>query len=169
MNLVSIKERQNMGSIDHAALPILFLYRHTFELYLKVLAFRAAVLSINEIELVQALPRLWKEHSLVRLVEMSAPVLHASSSLRLTQSGELQDKLMALAKKIDSVDDGSYSFRYPVTSKGNSALPDHFLTNIFVFSEAMERTLDDLSQFCRSLEDESLQTSNQMKLALYPL
>jgi hypothetical protein len=169
MSLVSLQERRGIGPIDHAALPILFLYRHSLELYLKSLVYRAAVLSINKQELQRALPRLWREHSLVSLVKMSAPVLHESSSRPLARSGELQEEMAGLAQILDDIDPGSYSFRYPVTTKGDSALPSHFFTNIFVFSEAMERAFDDLSQFCRHLEGEQLETSDQMKLALHEL
>ncbi|HAF44443.1 MAG TPA: hypothetical protein DCK83_05755 [Gallionellaceae bacterium] len=167
MNLVSFREQRGAGTIDHGALPILFLYRHSFELYLKAMVYRAAVLSINDDELVRALPRLWREHSLMRLLQMSAPVLQASSSRPLVQSGDLQRQITTLASKIDDIDPGSYSFRYPVNSKGDSALPKYFLTNIFVFADEMEGVLDELSQFCRELEAERLQTSPQMKLALH--
>ena len=48
MNLVAFREQRGIGSIDHAALPILFLYRHSFELYLKTIIYRAAILTINK-------------------------------------------------------------------------------------------------------------------------
>lgn len=169
MNLVAFRERQGVWSLDNGALPILFLYRHSFELYLKALVYRAAVLSIDKQELVDALPRLWREHSLLRLVEMSQPVIDASSGRWLASSGELREKIVALARELDRVDPGSYSFRYPVTAKGGPALPSNFFTNIFVFSEAVETVLDDLGQFCGSLEGEHIQTSRQMKLALHGL
>lgn len=169
MNLVACREQAGVLEIDHRALPILFLYRHSFELYLKAIVFRAAILSIKEEELVHALPRLWKEHSLLALAEMARPVVTANIARPLTATGDLEEKIRDLAGEIDKVDSGSYSFRYPVTSRGHSALPTTFLTNIFVFSEHVEHVLDDVAQFCRSLENERIQTSNQMKLALHPI
>lgn len=169
MNLVAFRERQGVCALDNGALPILFLYRHSFELYLKALVYYAAILSIDKQELVDALPRLWREHSLERLAEMSQPVIDESSGRWLASSGELRTKILALARELDRVDSGSYSFRYPVTAKGAPALPSHYFTNIFVFSEAVETVLDDVAQFCASIEREHMQTSKQMKLALHGL
>src|ERR1700687_2202101 len=98
MNLVAFRERRGIGSIDHAALPIQFLYRHSFELYLKSIVFRAAVLTINQKELVAALPKLWREHSLVALFEMAKPVLKASEVRPLTATGELEQSIGSLAR-----------------------------------------------------------------------
>lgn len=169
MNLIAFRSQREVGAIDEGALPILFLYRHAFELYLKAVVYRAAVLTICEQELLSALPRLWKEHSLMSLLRMAEPILNAKSSRLLVQSGDLYKKVEELSLKIDQVDQGSYSFRYPVTSRGNPSLPKNYMTNIFVFSEAVETVLDDLSQFCGSLEDERLQATEQMKLSLHTL
>jgi hypothetical protein len=168
MNLAAFREQRGDITIDDGALPIVFLYRHAFELYLKAIVYRAAVLTINEKDLNQAVPRLWREHSLVRLVKMAEPVLLASIRPWL-ESGELHRQLVSFATKLDEIDSGSYSFRYPVTSYGNPALPTNVMLNIFVFSEAMEKMLDDVAQVCRILQDENLRSSEQMKLALHPI
>jgi hypothetical protein len=163
--LVADLQQRGAVAIDNGALPILFLYRHSFELYLKALVYHAALLSVDKSELIDALPRLWREHSLLRLVKMSLPVLTGSHPLAV--AGELHNEVSALAQKLDAVDPGSYSFRYPVSTKGEASLPENFFTNIFTFSDAMEHVLDDLSQFCRSLEKERNSASEQMKLALH--
>lgn len=171
MNLVAFRERLSEGfhTIDHSALPILFLYRHSLELYLKSLVFRAAILSVNEKELANALPRLWREHSLRALVNMAKPLFEASAFRSPYADIELQERLQDTAKRIDDVDPGSYAFRYPVTSQGNASLPQNFLTNIFLFSEYIEPILDELKRFCVHLENERIKTSKQMKLALHPI
>lgn len=169
MNLVAFREQRGIGSIDHAALPILFLYRHSLELYLKAMVYRAAVMTINEHELVAALPRLWREHSLIALFEMAKPVLKESPEHPLTMTDEMLEKIGSLASEIDAIDSGSYTFRYPVTSRGESSLKGIFLTNIFLFSEHVESVLNDVAQFCGSLENERLRSSEQMKLALHRL
>ena len=167
MNLVAFRQQLKYGSIDEAALPILFLYRHSFELYLKAIIYKAAIVSINKAELLIALPKLWREHSLVALGKMAEPVIGANSGQMLASTGELSQNISDLARQIDEVDSGSYSFRYPVTSRGAASLPLAFLTNIFVFSERVETVLDDVAQFCRQLEDERIQASDQVKLALH--
>lgn len=163
--LISQRERQEFGSIDEHALPILYLYRHSFELYLKALVCRAALVSIAEEELVLALPKLWREHSLLRLVDMSSPLLR--SRYGCFWDDELGQKIAYVAAELDEVDSGSYSFRYPVTPRGQPALPPNFRTNIFVYSEILENVLDDLSEICRSLEGRRIESSSQMKLALH--
>lgn len=167
MNLISIRERHEFWSIDEHALPILFLYRHSFELYLKALVYRAAVVSIEETELVSAIPKLWREHSLVRLLQMSEPLLR--SRYFPMWDDELEEKISRVARELDDVDAGSYAFRYPVTSSGQPSLPAHFQANIFVYSEILENVMDDLSETCRFLEGKRIESSAQMKLALHDL
>ncbi len=162
MNLVGIKEQQDIvHAIDDDALPILFLYRHSFELYLKSIIYQVATLSIDESELVNAVPRLWREHSLVALVNISESILLSPSTRSPVQSRRLHSDIRELAENLDDVDPGSYAFRYPVTTKGTSCLPSHFFTNIFVFSEAMEHALDDLARFFRSLKSERAEASDK--------
>lgn len=168
MALVAFREQRGDMIIDHGALPIIFLYRHSFELYLKAIVYRAAVLTIAEQDLQRAMPRLWREHSLIRLVKMGEPILRART-LRLTTTGDLHENVLSLARRLDEIDAGSYAFRYPFTSQGERALPRNVFVNIHGFCEAMESVLDDVAQLCRMLRDEQLRTSEQMKLALHPL
>ena len=168
MSLVAFQQQRGAITIDEGALPIVFLYRHALELYLKSVVYQAAVVTINERELRRAVPRLWREHSLLRLLRMAEPVL-TDRTHPLVQMGSLYKDLSELARKIDEVDPGSYSFRYPVTSNGDPALPSHVFLNTFVLSEAMEKVFDDVQQFCGSLAKEELQASQQMKLALHPI
>lgn len=166
--LVAFQEQRGIGSINHAACPIVFLYRHSLELYLKAMIFRAARLTIDEGELTRILPRLWKEHSLVRLLEMATPVLRALDSYIPVGLRGVHEKVLDLATRIDEVDPGSYSFRYPVTPSGTSSLPTHLMVSIFVFAEHADAALDDLNTLCIYLR-ESLAASAQMRLALAPI
>jgi hypothetical protein len=156
-------------SVDEAALPIVYLYRHAFELYLKAIVYRAAILTINEEELRFALPRLWREHSLVRLLAMAEPVLFSEEGRYYFSEEELLGATRKLATTIDHVDSGSYSFRYPVTAYGSSALPENVFLNIYTFSDAVESVVDGLSIFCGEIERVRLRSSEQMKLALHPI
>jgi hypothetical protein len=164
--VVAFHRRGPPVAIDESALPIVFLYRHALELYLKAIIFHAAVVTINDNELREALPRLWREHSLVRLLKMANPVLTDPAN-PFIQPGNSDIELSEVVRKIDGVDPGSYSFRYPVTSMGNAALPSTVFLNIFVLSETMELLFDDLGEFCRGLEGRGVHASQQMKLALH--
>lgn len=168
-NLVAFREQRGVGDIDHAACPIVFLFRHSLELYLKAMIYRAARLSVDDADLPAVLPRLWREHSLVRLLDMATPVLHALDPHIPMGLRGLREELLDLVTKIDHVDPGSYSFRYPVTPGGGASMPKNLLLNIFTFAEHVDTALDHLSQFCVYLLSESISTSAQMKLALSPI
>lgn len=164
ITLVQTCRRWQYHAIDNDALPIMFLYRHSFELYLKALAYHAALQSIEKRELVRTLPRLWKEHSLMKLVELCDPVL--SGSHPLAGYGDLRKEVYALAKELDAVDPGSYSFRYPTSTRGDASLPPNLFTNVYTFSSAMEGMFDNLAQFCRSLQNQRDAVADQMKLSM---
>ncbi len=167
--LIASCERRGIGDIDYGACPVMFLYRHAIELYLKAMVYRLARLSVNDHELRLVLPRLWREHSLVKLLSMAQPVLAAMRNklplaLRVIEEDELQ-----FLSDLDRIDPGSYSFRYPVASTGGSALPGMFMTNIFVFAQVADRTLDSLNAICRHLIDEVRALEPQMRLNLGPM
>lgn len=153
---------------DHQVLPILFLYRHSFELFLKTIVYHAAEVSISPTEMTVALPRLWREHSLMKLCGMAKPVLHASK-WAADNSEEFGNQLANTAAAIDAFDVGSYAFRYPVTSTGSPSLPTAFLVNMFFYSDEMEDLLDACLDFCRCLKHDARRSSAQMKLALHTL
>src|SRR5690606_9966443 len=111
--------------------------------------------------------KIWKEHSLVKLVNICIPVLSESNQHALTKGGELRRKVTDLAESIDKLDSGSYAFRYPVTSKGEPSLPNNFFTNIFRFSEEFEGVFDDLAQFCGVLDKMQSAAQPQFKLNLH--
>lgn len=169
MSLVSMQEQIVHSEVGERALPIIFLYRHALELYLKAIVLKAALLTINEEELPLALPKLWREHRLTALARMVEPVISASTKWPLTWNGDLKERINTIAAQIDEIDPGSYTFRYPVNTQGGAALPSVFLTNIFQFSEEVERTLDHVAHFCRVLESDRMDSSDQMKLALHTL
>jgi hypothetical protein len=166
--LVHAQRDLNLNTPDHHVLPALYLYRHSFELFLKSIVYHAATASISEAELQTALPRLWREHSLVKLQRMAIPVLTIEDWPSLDVE-ELGDRLRSTALAIDSIDSGSYAFRYPVTSGGAASLPPMFMVNIFAFSDHMESLLDQCIVFCRDLRSHAAHSSDQMKLALHSL
>ncbi|WP_199135367.1 hypothetical protein [Delftia sp. ASV31] len=149
--LIADYERRGVGDIDYGACPVIFLFRHAIELYLKAMVYRLAKLSVDDQELRWVLPRLWREHSLMKLLSMAQPVLTAMRdrlplALRVIDEDELQ-----FLSDLDRVDPGSYSFRYPVASTGGAALKGILMTNIFVFGQMADRTLDSLNAICRHL------------------
>lgn len=166
--LVHAHRELKLNAPDHQVLPILFLYRHSLELFLKAIVYHAAEVSISQIDMTVALPRLWKEHSLVKLHRMASPVLQADRRVDVDPE-ELDRQLANAVAAIDAFDAGSYAFRYPVTTAGSSSLPTTFLVNMFFYSDEMEFLLDTCLTFCRGLKRDAMQASAQMKLALHSL
>lgn len=166
--LVHTHRELNINALDHHALPVLFLYRHSFELLLKAIIYFSATISISESEIATALPRLWREHSLVRLYAMAAPVLQESRPT-IVDAADLSEAILSMSRLIDDIDPGSYSFRYPITTTGQASLPNPLLTNIFLFSDAIEVVISEVLDVCRGLGHDSRAGSRQMKLALHGL
>ncbi|OGB13657.1 MAG: hypothetical protein A2W72_02450 [Burkholderiales bacterium RIFCSPLOWO2_12_67_14] len=166
--LVQAQQSLNLNAPDQQALPILYLYRHSLELFLKSIVYHAATLSISETELPIALPRLWREHSLLKLQKMARPVLDIARWPSV-DTEELATRLATTSAAIDSVDSGSYAFRYPVTTTGTSSLPPAFLVNMFHFSDEMESVLEQCRLLCGDLRQQAGTASTQMKLALHSL
>jgi hypothetical protein len=159
-------EQQEMIEVAHRAYPLLFLYRHAIELYLKCMAYRIARLSLGDEELQKNLPSLWREHSLLGLLEICKPVLHAMGD-RLPPAHQCFDPDdLQLFADLDRLDSGSYSFRYPVTSRGAPSLPPNLRLNIFVFAQQADRALDSLRMRCRYFLDQVHALDGQFRLDL---
>jgi hypothetical protein len=165
--LLHAEAEREFGEVDHDACPILFLFQHSLELYLKAMICRAALISVSESELAEVLPRLWREHSLVRLLAMSEPILDALGrsipALRFVREDYIE-----VVEELDRIDPGSYVFRYPVTAKGTASLPSTMLVNVFVFSEKVDDTLTYFSDICVML-DRASPPRTQLRLALAPI
>ena len=168
-NLIACKERLEFGSIDHGACPIIYLYRHSIELYLKAMIYRVACLSITDDELRTVLPRLWREHSLIRLLDMVSPIFETKNSRFAANLGNLRENTLEFLSNLEKIDGRSYSFRYPINTAGHSSLPDTLLVNIFVFAENADAVLLHLKDACRYLLREVLNSSPQMRLGLTTL
>lgn len=165
-NLIACREKIEFGAIDHNACPIIFLFRHSIELYLKAIVYHLAKLSIDDGQLKIVLPKLWKEHSLVRLLEMAKPVMMAMRTSLPPALRELDQDTRLFLANLDGIDPGSYTFRYPVTSHGNSSLSDMLIVNIFVFADQADFALDELRSLCHYLIDKVHALSPQMRLDL---
>jgi hypothetical protein len=166
--LVQVQEKREYGEVDHAACPIIFLYRHSLELYLKAMIYRAARVSVSDSELLEVLPRLWREHSLRRLFDMAEPVIELLARHLLPVLGGVREDVMDLVGELDEVDPGSYAFRYPVTGAGAPSLPQTVLVNVFKFAQRAEDATVYLSDMCGYL-GRAIPPSSQLRIALSPI
>jgi hypothetical protein len=124
--------------------PVLFLYRHALELYLKaVICAGSRLLFVRDSAAVD-LGDLLKNHGIVKCVAILKRVLIDLGWIDgfMTRGIRSFQELEKLAAKIDAIDAGSYAFRYPINTKGTRALPRGFTMNALAFSKALDPVLD---------------------------
>lgn len=131
------------GIGDNDAYPVVFLYRHALELYLKGGVLKANRLAglMGQAELCE---RLKFDHRLVPLYEANKRLLEASfpgdSHLRMIIA-----KLGRIVKDLDAVDPGSFNFRYPVNKDNERPVEGPVVLGLIQLRAKMEEVLDALN------------------------
>jgi len=132
---------QSRGYADYEGYPVLFLYRHSLELYLKAIVYRGAMLLGLVAERRPDTRDLFERHELVRL-------LPAIRAIFKEMDGDFEGSGVAsfadfegFIRAMDSIDPRSYAFRYPMNRSGEAYLPHHFVVNVVAFAEKMDRLL----------------------------
>ena len=125
---------------DFRTYPIVFLYRHAIELYLKAIALvGSGMLALKdqpEIERQQLL----KDHDLNKILEHVERVFAVYGwGLDLGNSNfrSVAD-LRKIIREFQQIDPGSHSFRYPFNKKGKASLEENFRFNIFEFASILD-------------------------------
>jgi hypothetical protein len=130
------------GYADYDGYPILFLYRHALELYLKAVVYRGARLIGLVSQKTIDTNRLFERHDLSRLLP-AIRAIFSQMGWDFEGSGlDSFDDFSDLIQSIDSIDPDSSAFRYPVNRTGAASLPQHFVVNVVEFSFSMERLLN---------------------------
>ena len=119
---------ERKASLDSVVYPLVFLYRHGLELQLKLilplarrLAGKAASADIGH-----KLMPLWSE--LRRHLEQLDP----------REDDKELPSIEDFIRQLDTVDPGSFAFRYPSTKKGEVSLPELRHVNVRHLSEVMD-------------------------------
>jgi hypothetical protein len=125
---------RGMGSDQDALVyPIVFSYRQALELSLK------SVIQMGR-QLLEKPGHLETTHDLVVLWRACRPILEA---MWPDDPIEELDAVEENIKELDAVDKQAMAFRYPVDTKGNSALPNDLIRlNLRHFGEQMEKLLN---------------------------
>jgi len=144
-SVAALREKPQFGlygnpTEDFRAYPVVFLYRHALELYMKaVLLVGSPMLSIKgqpEVDRQQLLTK----HSLDLLrqeLERVFAVYCWDWDLGTPHFRTLDDFRTVVAE-LEDVDAGSYAFRYPLDTKGSASLGSHFRFNIFEFCDVLD-------------------------------
>jgi hypothetical protein len=137
----------------YEAYPVVFLYRHAFELALKNIIYKGALLaalsSFDDLD-----SKLYNTHRLELLADTSQKVLnklfpHDSSLNRVAND------VLLLAQDFDAIDKNSYVYRYPINTSGESAVAEEQCVNLENLCERMNIALDHLDTIDFGMEVET--------------
>lgn len=162
--------RSSAGYRDSDGYPILFLYRHALELYLKAVVLRGALLLEILDEKRLSLDRVFSSHQLSCWLRPLRAIFAAMGWNWNTEIDGLTtwDDFADIVAAIESVDASSYSFRYPMTTKGDPALPHHTVVNVLHFAAQMDGLLSLLTGAMAGI-NERIDTAAEVRFFLQDL
>jgi hypothetical protein len=154
------------GYRDYEGYPILFLYRHALELYLKAIVYRGAQLLGLISDEKPNTEKLLTNHKLIRLLPTIEAIFRAVEWKWDFEVSGLKsfDDFADLIREIEKIDPQSYCFRYPVNTTGEAALSKHFVVNVVNFEKKMDSVLDLLSGAVTGLQERWDDTAEVMYL-----
>lgn len=143
------------GYNDLDGCPIVFLYRHALELFLKAVCDYGNTLSVLLEEPDLNTPDLFKDHSLSRHLKTLKAIFSAVGWEEDYSNMGLEDPVFEeVIREFDKVDYGSFAFRYPVKKDGKTAsVEKHFVFNVPKFGVVIESILKNLSGACIGLDE----------------
>lgn len=145
---------ESNGYNDLEGCPIIFLYRHALELYLKAIVLHGeTILSING-ETLLANRSILQRHTLHPFLPLLKRTFDAVGWTWDLDIEELKtfEEVEELLRNFDAVDVGSYTFRYPVDTRGNPSVPHHFMVHMPTFCRRMDALLESLEGAVMGLE-----------------
>lgn len=137
------------------ACPIVFLYRHALELYLKAIALVGIkIMQLKDEEASPKSERLLKTHRLLPLLPLVRRTFDLVGWVWELEIHEVRtfEEVKRLLQEVETVDPGSFTFRYPVDPAGQPSVPHHFMLHVPAFCQRMESLLDALEAAMMGLE-----------------
>ena len=128
---------------DYKAYPVVFLYRHAFELYLKSFYYQAMLISFFKNSQPVDCQGAYR-HELIPLAITFQKICKFifPEDIELLQ---LATKVLHFAKEFNEIDKISYSYRYPIDTKGNASTKHHQCANLRATHQAMKQLLNEFN------------------------
>lgn len=134
------------GFPDYDAYPVVFLYRHSLELYLKNVIYKSALLMAFE-RMDDIRTTLHNTHNLVILSKKATELIQ-----RLFPHDEdlqlLAQEILKVSSEFSDIDPGSFGYRYPIDKKGHFSTKPHQVVSL----EAIYRTMNELLESMYTLD-----------------
>lgn len=131
---------------DSDGCPTIFLYRHALELYLKAIVLHGeTILSINGKTPLASRGILQRHtlHPFFPLLKRTFDAVGWTWDLDIEGLKTFED-IEELLRDFDTVDADSYTFRYPVDTRGNPSVPHRFMLHMPTFWKRMDVLLESL-------------------------
>ena len=130
---------------DNEAYPVVFLYRHAFELYLKDYFYWIVLIRFFS-NLTTLWPKFVTQHQLTPIAKY---ILDAVSQLFPNDLDVIKKakNFYDTALEFDQIDPNSFGYRYPTDKNGNYSTPHHQIVNLGSFYEHMEEVMGELEIF----------------------
>jgi len=142
------------GYSDLDACPIVFLYRHSLELYCKAIVLAGNnLMSVSGKKLPIQNNAIWCHRigTLLPAIEKIFKEVKWKWEKGLGGFNNFQ-QLRVFINEIESIDPDSYAFRYPIKKTGIASIPKHFCFNVIDYAEKMDKLLDLLDGAATGLE-----------------
>ena len=151
--LVANLDLDRTARSDWDACPVVFLYRHALELYLKALVLGDGS---NILASKPDSASIYRSHSLRNLAPIVCEIVREfgwESTFGCEGVADLA-AFNAIINELDALDPRSYAFRYPVDTHGRGSVKDHLSFSVVAFSEQMNAILDLLDDTAFALDAE---------------
>lgn len=138
---------------DYDAYPIVFLYRHAFELSIKNIIYRSVrLIALRELKDISE--KLYNTHDLIKLAENVRMILLKAYPDDDSLHKFVQDVVSA-SREFSEIDPASFSYRYPIDAKGNCSNREGQSINLSSLSGHMKDILEELDTISFGLNIET--------------
>jgi hypothetical protein len=136
--------RHRHGYSDVDACPIVFLYRHSIELYMKaIILWGAGLVRLQSGEYINT-DELFTTHKFRDLLPSVRRVFkeagwddNRTSDVEFGTFSEIEEFVLAFGE----IDPRAFAFRYPIDRAGNASLPENFYFNVIALGDEAHKML----------------------------